>query len=251
MKAKAKLTIKKYPEGTASLKKVVSKKSKPLDTYTRETTTTYETKPGSKGKLFIQEGTVQRKPTGRGVNFIPEAEVEKTTTGKIIDPKSRVAENPAQARLRKMTLDTHRDPNVDLSKRYKEGDTITYGTRTGTQVAGRIQKTADVPAEYATKTQREIEVRRKGGTIARLEGTKEQQMAKRKELEAQGYYKQAGTSSYIKDDESMFIPEEELSAYEKQGYNKSARTKEELEGFKKGVKKVKKMKIYKKGSKMC
>lgn len=244
---KTKVTIKKYPDGTSGLKKVVGKKSKDLDTYTRETTTTYETSPGSKGKLYIKKGTVQRKPAGKGTEFIADDDKSiRNSTGKVVDPKSKKVEADNQATLRKMALDTHKD--VDLSKRYKEGDMITYGTRKGTQVAGKVQKTADVPPQYTTETQKEIEVRRKGGVVPYLTGTKEQQAAKRAELESQGYYRQPGTNSYIKDDESIFIPEGELSNYEKKGYSKSAQTKENLSMLKKGAKK---MKLYKKGAKKC
>lgn len=240
-----KVTIKKYPEGTSSVstKKVVKKTSKPIDAYTRETTTEYEETPGSKGKLYIKEGTVQRKSSGKGVEFIADdGNKTVTPTGKIIDPKSRKIEGDSQAVLRKMALTAHKD--VDLSRRYKEGDDITYQTKKGTQVAGKVQKTADIPAEYSTNTTREIQVSRKGD-VRDSKGRSD--LAK--QYKAEGYINQPGTYKYIKPDENKFVPETELDQHLQQGYFRSDRAKKEVEKLKKGSKK---MKLYKKGSKgMC
>lgn len=257
MKAKS-VNIKKYDGGTKSTKTITVKKpsfagfvkplskeqtakgdsinaldkkkklfdggTKKIDNYTRETTKSEMTKPASKGKLYIKEGTIQRKAVGKGVDFVPK-DKESTISykGKIIDRKSNKAESGGQASLRKATLDSHKD--TDLSKRYKEGDTVTYDTTKGKQVAGKIAKSPDSPAEYRTSKQREIEVSKKGDTIARLEGTKEQQQAKHKELIGKGYYKQPGTSSYIKKDESKFISESDLDKHKFEGWNKSGSVK--------------------------
>lgn len=231
---KTKVTIKKYPGGTdavSSTKKVVSKKSKPIDTYTRETTTTSETKAGSKGKLYIKEGTVQRKSTG-GVDFIPkEKESSISKNGKIVDPKSNKAESAKQSTLRKMALKSHE--GVDLSKRYKEGDHITYDTKKGTQVAGKVHKTPDTPAEHETVKTREIQVSKKGDVQDSGGNPKVG-----KDLKSKGYINQAGTYKYIKPDEHKFVAEHEVAAHEKQGYFRSDRAKNKLDKKAKGVKKI-------------
>jgi hypothetical protein len=245
MKAKKKLVLKKYPEGTASVKKIVSSKSEPLDTYTRETTTTYETSPGSKGKLYIAKGTVQRNPSGKGVSFKPEGTEEVSKTGKVVDPKSRKLESDNQAMLRKAALDSHE--GINLENRYKEGDTVTYQTKKGPQVAGKIQKTPDVPATYQTSKQREVQVSKKGDVQLNRTGTKKQILERANQLKSQGYRDQ-GNQGWVKDDEHIFVPEEHVADYESKGYFRSDRAKQQLEQKKKGSKKIK---LYKKGSKMC
>jgi hypothetical protein len=243
MKKKIKV-VKKYPEGTSSVstKKKVSSTYEPLDTYSRESTTTYETKPGQKGKLFIQEGTIQRNPTSKGVTFKPAGTEEMSKTGKIVDPRSRALESTSQSTLRKATLDVHKD--VNLENRYKEGDDITYQTKKGPQVAGRVQKTADIPAEYDTVKKREIQVSRKGDV---KDSGGRAELAK--QYRAEGYRPQPGTYKYIKDDENIFVPEDEVDAYVAKGYFRSDRAKQQLQKQATGKKKVK---VYKKGSKkMC
>jgi hypothetical protein len=233
MKTKKVIKIKKYPEGTSSVssKKEVSRISKPLDTYNRETTTTYETKPGVKGKLYITKGTVQRNSIGKGVDFKPEG-TEERKNNKIVDPKSRALESTSQATLRQATQEVHKD--VDLSKRYKEGDYVTYNTKKGSQVAGRVDKTPDIPAEYETETKREVQVSRKGDT--KDSGGRS---TLGKQYESQGYKNIPGTYKYTKADEHKFVPEDQVDAHIKQGYYRSDRVKSELDKKKNGVKKIK------------
>lgn len=238
---KTTVTIKKkYAEGSGSVttKKVVAKKSKPIDTYTRETTSTEETTPATKGKLYIKEGTVQRKPTG-GVGFVSkEDEGSISKNGKIVDPKSGKTESSNQSSLRKATLDVHKD--VDLSKRYKEGDSVTYDTKKGKQVAGKVTKTPDTPATYKTTTEREIEVRKKGDVKNSNGNPKLGDQYK-----SQGYKNIPGTYNYKKDDESKFVPESEVDKHIKMGYSRSDSTKKNLDKKAKGVKEIKKLKFNK------
>ncbi len=217
------------------------------DTYTREITTTQQVNP-EKNKLYIKEGTVQRRPIGKGVDFIPKEELimgEAQPTKKITDPKSGKTETEDQEMLRQYAIDAHQ--GVDLENRYKEGDYVTYGTKKGQQVAGKVYNKV-IPPEYSTETKKQIQLSRKGGTIPYLTGTKEQQMARAKELEAQGYSNQAGTGAYIKPEDYKWVDEADAGNYESEGYFRSDRAKEELDTKKKGAKK---MKIYKKGSKRC
>jgi hypothetical protein len=241
------ISIKKYPGGTNSVsaKKVVKKTYKPIDTYSRETTTQYEDSPEKKGKLYIKEGTVQRKPSGKGVDFIPDdTNKSVTSTGKVIDPRSKKVEADSQANLRRKVLDFNKDRDfnkiydADLGRTYKQGDYITYETDKGTQVAGKLEKGADTPPAYSTAKVKEISISKRGD-VRDSKGRSD--LAK--QYKAEGYVNQPGTYKYIKPDESKFVPETEVDQYIKQGYYRSDRAKTEVEKLKKGVKK---MKLYKK-----
>lgn len=231
------VTIKKNSKYEGGANAVKKKKT----VYTRENTSTKEVTPGSKGKLFIKEGTVQRtSPTG--VKFVADDDKSiRNSSNKIIDPKSGKTESSGQASLRKATIDSHQ--GVDLSKRYKEGDTVTYDTKKGKQVAGKIQKSADTPPEYRTITTKQVLVSKKGDV--KDSGGKS---SVGKQLKSEGYTNQQGTYKYIKADENKWVNEDEVDAHEKAGYFRSDRAKNKLEKKALGVKK---MKVFKKGSKMC
>jgi hypothetical protein len=144
---------KKKAQAAAKVAKPVTAK-KPSEDRTRTVTTTTQTSAGKKGAMYVEEGTVQRSKTG-GVNYIPKASQKpiENAKGKIVDPKSGKTEKSSQENLRKVALDSHK--GVDLSKRYKEGDLVTYDTKKGKQVAGKVKKEADTPPTYKTETSKE------------------------------------------------------------------------------------------------
>lgn len=242
---KVTVTVKKkdkYEDGSKSVKK---KK----DVYNREVTTTKQLTPGSKGKLYMKEGTVQRKsPTG--VGFVPDSDKSiRNSNDKIVDPKSRKTENDGQAMLRKATVDSHK--GVELENRYKEGDYVTYDTKKGKQVAGQINKNPDVKPTYQTTTSKQVLVSKKGGAVPYLKGTKEQQEKQSADLLSKGYKKQAGTEAYIKEDENKWVDESEAGseANKSEGYFKSERAKKQLQTNAPLTKKLKITKKYKDNSK--
>lgn len=161
-------------------------------------------KPEQKGALAIEEGTVQRNPTGRGVAFVSKSKESTITddgTKKIVDPKSRKLEGESQKTLRTAALEAHK--GVDLEKRYKEGDYVKYGTKKGDQVAGRVTRGPSKPAEY--KDVEKTMVTQKRDVQSVNTGTKEQQMARIKDLESKGYKNKAGTQQYVRDEKSEWV----------------------------------------------
>lgn len=143
---------KKNPTGTPAKAPVNSKK--PTEDRTRTVTKTTQTSAGKKGAMYVEEGTVQRGKTG-GVNYIPKTSQKsiENAKGKIVDPKSGKTEKSSQESLRKVALDSHK--GIDLSKRYKEGDLVTYDTKKGKQVAGKIKKEPDTLPTTKTETVKE------------------------------------------------------------------------------------------------
>jgi hypothetical protein len=167
-------------------------------------------KPAEKGALAIEEGTVQRNPNGRSVSFVPksnESTITDSGTKKIVDPKSRKLESENQKTLRTAALEAHK--GVDLEQRYKEGQYVTYGTKKGDQVAGRITRGPGKDAEY--KDVEKTMVTHKRDVQSVNTGTKEQQTARIKELEGKGYKNIPGTQNYHKPETNEWVDKDKAS----------------------------------------
>lgn len=218
---KKKLMLKsKYGDGTPK----VGTKEKKLDTYTKEVETTKEKTPGTKGKVTLEEGTIQRKNPGKGVEFKPKGSLatasDSYTKDRIIDPRSYKIEASEQTKARDKKLAEYKGKDISNEK---PGSYLTYDTNKGKQVAGRFNKEPDTPPSYETTKQKLVQVSKKGD-VKDSGGRKEVGDT----LKKQGYRNIGGTYKYEKPTENKFVPESELDKHLKEGYHKASQVKDKL-----------------------
>lgn len=231
----ASMMFSKNKKKVAPQAKATVSAGKPKEDRVRTTTKTTVTDPGKKGSMYIEEGTVQRNKN-KGVSFVPKTEQKTIENNKkqIVDPKSNKTESSSQASLRKASLDSHK--GVDLSKRYKEGDMITYDTKKGKQVAGRVKKNPDTPPEIKRETVKEYKAEKNysvGKTGGKMMGN----------TYVGGRYK-------VDPKKSKYIEEKDLSkgSTQKEGYVVENEAKQK--DLNKTSSKMNKKEVKKSGSKM-